>query len=97
MAIGFPGTNQNDTINAVADGNDQIHIFGEQGNDVIRIGFASQIKVGNDDEVNGHHAYGDHGNDEFRFENVDNVTSNGVRIATSLSTLEAATRSGLMK
>ena len=80
MGVGLNGTSGGDLLNAVADGDDQIHIYAEQGNDIIRLGFANQITPGNQEEVNGHHAFGDIGDDEFRFENVDSVTNNGVRM-----------------
>lgn len=80
MGIGINGTSGGELLNAVADGDDQIHIYAEQGDDVIRLGFANQITPGKHEEVNGHHAFGDIGDDQFRFEDIDNVTNSGIRM-----------------
>lgn len=92
MGLTVSGTSGNDNLtnpDAIADGDDQIHIYANLGDDTIRMGFADTITAGVmtegvEAEVNGHHAYGSHGLDIFMFENVDHVTDEGRKMVGML-------------
>lgn len=78
--IAVDGTALSDRLNAISDGDGQIHIRGRGGDDVIRLGFSADISVPTlREQVNGHHVYGHYGADTFAFTNTANVARNDAR------------------
>jgi hypothetical protein len=91
MGRGYRGTDNADEIRAIADANEQIHIFAEAGDDVIRMDFSGDFSTAQPrTAVNGHHVYGGAGADEFHFDNLSNILNSDTRIVGRIDDLNAS-------